>query len=102
MASKFMLCSFKTCPWVQRAAIVLRAKQVPYDITYIDRDNEAAPFGSDCTRAQSCMDRLRADLRKRYIDHCVFGFRGRIYLARSEDRRAVREARGGTGQARQC
>ena len=24
MASKFMLCSFKTCPWVQRAAIVLR------------------------------------------------------------------------------
>jgi len=39
MASKFMLCSFKTCPWVQRAAIVLRAKQVPYDITYIDRDN---------------------------------------------------------------
>ena len=38
MASKFMLCSFKTCPWVQRAAIVLREKQVPYEITYIDRD----------------------------------------------------------------
>jgi glutathione S-transferase len=38
MASRFMLCSFKTCPWVQRAAIVLQAKQVPYDITYIDRD----------------------------------------------------------------
>lgn len=38
MASKFMLCSFKTCPWVQRAAIVLRAKKVAYDITYIDRD----------------------------------------------------------------
>ena len=39
MASRFMLCSFKTCPWVQRAAIVLRAKQVPYEITYIDRDH---------------------------------------------------------------
>ena len=39
MASKFMLCSFKTCPWVQRAAIVLRAKQIAYEITYIDRDN---------------------------------------------------------------
>ena len=39
MASKYMLCSFKTCPWVQRAAIVLREKKVPYDITYIDRDN---------------------------------------------------------------
>jgi glutathione S-transferase len=38
MASKFMLCSFKTCPWVQRAAIVLRAKKVEYDITYIDRN----------------------------------------------------------------
>jgi glutathione S-transferase len=39
MASKYQLCSFKTCPWVQRAAIVLREKQVPYDITYIDRTN---------------------------------------------------------------
>jgi glutathione S-transferase len=39
MTAKYMLCSFKTCPWVQRAAIVLRAKQVPYDITYIDRDH---------------------------------------------------------------
>lgn len=38
MTSRYMLCSFKTCPWVQRAAIVLQAKQVPYDITYIDRD----------------------------------------------------------------
>lgn len=44
MASRYMLCSFKTCPWVQRAAIVLRAKQVPYDITYIDRDNRPAWF----------------------------------------------------------
>jgi glutathione S-transferase len=38
MASRYMLCSFKTCPWVQRAAIVLRAKGAPYDIEYIDRD----------------------------------------------------------------
>ena len=38
MPAKFMLCSFKTCPWVQRAAIVLQAKNIPYDITYIDRD----------------------------------------------------------------
>lgn len=44
MASKFTLCSFKTCPWVQRAAIVLQAKQVPYDITYIDRDSRPAWF----------------------------------------------------------
>ena len=38
MASQFKLCSFMTCPWVQRAAIVLQAKQIPYDITYIDRN----------------------------------------------------------------
>lgn len=38
MASRFKLCSFMTCPWVQRAAIVLQAKQIPYDITYIDRN----------------------------------------------------------------
>src|SRR3954469_13619289 len=44
MASKFMLCSFKTCPWVQRAAIVLQAKQIPYEITYIDRNNRPAWF----------------------------------------------------------
>jgi glutathione S-transferase len=44
MASKFMLCSFKTCPWVQRAAIVLRAKQIPYEINYIDRNNRPAWF----------------------------------------------------------
>jgi glutathione S-transferase len=44
MTSRFMLCSFKTCPWVQRAAIVLQAKRVPYDITYIDRDNRPAWF----------------------------------------------------------
>jgi glutathione S-transferase len=39
MASQYMLCSFKTCPWVQRAAIVLQEKRVPYEITYIDRNN---------------------------------------------------------------
>lgn len=44
MTTKYMLCSFKTCPWVQRAAIVLRAKQIPYDITYIDRDHRPEWF----------------------------------------------------------
>jgi glutathione S-transferase len=39
MSSRFRLCSFVTCPWVQRAAIVLREKQVPYEISYIDPDN---------------------------------------------------------------
>jgi len=44
MPSKFLLCSFKTCPWVQRAAIVLQEKKVPYEISYIDRDNRPAWF----------------------------------------------------------
>ena len=30
------LVSFKLCPYVQRAVIALKEKQVPYDITYID------------------------------------------------------------------
>jgi len=44
MTTKFMLCSFKTCPWVQRAAIVLRAKKIEYEINYIDRDNRPEWF----------------------------------------------------------
>jgi glutathione S-transferase len=31
--------SFKTCPWVQRAAIVLREKGVPFEFRHIERDN---------------------------------------------------------------
>ena len=44
MTSKYLLCSFKTCPWVQRAAIVLREKKIPYEIAYIDRDDRPAWF----------------------------------------------------------
>jgi len=33
------LVSFKTCPYVQRAAIVLLEKAVPFKITYIDQAN---------------------------------------------------------------
>ena len=46
MASKYMLCSFKTCPWVQRAAIVLQAKQIAYDITHIDRNQRPDWFAA--------------------------------------------------------
>ena len=44
MPSQFLLCSFKTCPWVQRAAIVLQEKKIPYDIAYIDRDHRPGWF----------------------------------------------------------
>ena len=36
---KYLLVSFKTCPWVQRAAIVLREKGVDFEFRHIDRDN---------------------------------------------------------------
>ena len=39
MPSRFLLVSFETCPWVQRAAIALQEKNIEYDIEYIDRDN---------------------------------------------------------------
>src|SRR5436305_13906160 len=37
--AKYLLVSFKTCPWVQRAAIVLREKNVPFEFRHIERDN---------------------------------------------------------------
>ena len=37
--AKYLLVSFKTCPWVQRAAIVLREKGVAFEFRHIDRDN---------------------------------------------------------------
>ena len=36
---KYMLVSFKTCPWVQRAAIVLREKNTPFEFRHIESDN---------------------------------------------------------------
>jgi glutathione S-transferase len=37
--AKYLLVSFKTCPWVQRAAIVLREKAIPFEFRHIERDN---------------------------------------------------------------
>jgi len=37
--ARHLLVSFKTCPWVQRAAIVLREKQVEFEFRHIDPDN---------------------------------------------------------------
>jgi glutathione S-transferase len=39
MLAKYLLVSFKTCPWVQRAAIVLREKEIDFEFRHIDRDN---------------------------------------------------------------
>ena len=35
----YLLVSFKTCPWVQRAAIVLREKGVAFEFRHIEPDN---------------------------------------------------------------
>ena len=37
--AKYLLVSFKTCPWVQRAAIVLREKNIDFEFRHIERDN---------------------------------------------------------------
>jgi len=37
--AKYLLVSFKTCPWVQRAAIVLREKNVDFEFRHIDPDH---------------------------------------------------------------
>ncbi|MBV8889511.1 MAG: glutathione S-transferase family protein [Alphaproteobacteria bacterium] len=36
---EYMLISFKTCPWVQRSAIVLREKNTPFEFRHIEPDN---------------------------------------------------------------
>ncbi len=36
---KYQLISFKTCPWVQRAAIALREKNATFDFTHIEPNN---------------------------------------------------------------
>ena len=36
---KYMLVSFKTCPWVQRSAILLREKNTPFEFRHIEPDN---------------------------------------------------------------
>lgn len=41
---KLELVSFAICPFVQRAVIALKEKQVDFDITYIDLDNPPAWF----------------------------------------------------------
>jgi glutathione S-transferase len=37
--AKYMLVSFKTCPWVQRSAIVLREKKTEFEFRHIEPDN---------------------------------------------------------------
>src|SRR5580658_10209312 len=37
--AKYLLVSFKTCPWVQRAAIVLREKNIGFEFRHIESDN---------------------------------------------------------------
>lgn len=40
MSDKLELISFKLCPFVQRAVIVLKKKQIDFEITYIDLNNQ--------------------------------------------------------------
>jgi glutathione S-transferase len=37
--AKYMLVSFKTCPWVQRSAIIFREKGTPFEFRHIEPDN---------------------------------------------------------------
>ena len=37
--AKYVLVSFKTCPWVQRAAIVLREKRVDFEFRHIEPES---------------------------------------------------------------
>ena len=43
---KYLLVSFKTCPWVQRVAIVLREKKIDFEFQHIEPDNRPGWFGA--------------------------------------------------------
>lgn len=43
--TKYRLISFKTCPWVQRAAIVLREKKVEFEFVHIESGSRPDWFG---------------------------------------------------------
>src|SRR6516162_5289056 len=42
--AKYLLVSFKTCPWVQRVAIVLREKKIDFEFHHIESDNRPSWF----------------------------------------------------------
>jgi len=42
--ANYMLVSFKTCPWVQRSAIVLREKKTEFELRHIEPDNRPGWF----------------------------------------------------------
>jgi len=42
--AKYLLVSFKTCPWVQRAAIVLREKKIDFEFKHIEPDERTDWF----------------------------------------------------------
>jgi glutathione S-transferase len=42
--AKYLLVSFKTCPWVQRVAIVLREKKIDFEFQHIEHDNRPGRF----------------------------------------------------------
>src|SRR5476649_627669 len=42
--TKYLLVSFETCPWVQRAAIVLREKKIEFEFRHIAPDNRPDLF----------------------------------------------------------
>ena len=44
--AKYLLVSFKTCPWVQRVAIVLREKKIDFEFQHIEPDNRPDWFAA--------------------------------------------------------
>jgi glutathione S-transferase len=44
--TKYQLVSFKTCPWVQRVAIVLREKKIDFEFQHIEANNRPDWFGA--------------------------------------------------------
>src|SRR5579872_1539256 len=124
----YMMVSFKTCPWVQRSAIILREKNTPFEFRHIESDNrpdwflaisphkkvpvlriddKVTLFESNAINEyldevdQPRLDRLRADLCRERHRLRLCRHRGRLRKGGRQDPGHLRPAGEGAGEAGQ-
>ena len=63
--TKYMLVSFKTCPWVQRSAIILKEKNTPFEFRHIEPDNRPDWFLAISPHKNSVVADYTTDLERK-------------------------------------
>ena len=64
--TNYVLVSFKGCPWVQRVAIVLREKSIPFTFAHIEADKRPVSAVADQVEVRDVLHvRVRTDFSRR-------------------------------------